>query len=45
MWDIFFVFIGNIQVYFEMLEEYVDFYNLVEGGDLSIGYDVNLYIG
>ena len=45
MWDISPASIGNIQAYPETLEEHVDFYNLVEGGDPSIGYDVNPHTG
>ena len=45
MWDISPASIGNIQSYPETLEGHRDFYNLLDGGDPSIGYDVNPHTG
>lgn len=45
MWDISPASIGNIQAYPETLEEHRDFYNLIEGGDPGMGYDVNPHTG
>lgn len=45
MWDISPASIGNIQSYPETLEEHRDFYDLLDGGDPSIGYDVNPHTG
>lgn len=43
MWDISPASIGNItpDMYPETFEEHVDFYDFFEGGDPSLGYDVN----
>ena len=37
--------IGNIQSYPTSIEEYPDFYNLIDGGDASIGHEVNPVTG
>lgn len=41
LWDISPANIGNIQSYPETIQDYPNFYNLLEGGDTSIGYDLN----
>ncbi len=41
IWDISPASIGNIQHYPDNLAEYHDFYDLINGGDNSPGYDVN----
>ena len=45
MWDISPGSIGNIQKLPETIEEYRDFYNLLDGGDTGIGHAVNPYTG
>lgn len=47
MWDIFFVSIGNVVVeqYLMIIEGFCDFYDLVEGGDVGMGYELNFVIG
>lgn len=45
MWDISPASIGNIQSYPETLEGHRDFYNLLDGGDPSIGHTVNPHTG
>jgi len=41
IWDISPATIGNIQWYPESYDEYPDFYDLENGGDTSLGHDVN----
>lgn len=45
LWDISPASIGNIQTYPQTLEEHRDFYDLTEGGDPGIGYEVNPHTG
>ncbi len=45
IWDISPASIGNIQSYPENFAEYGDFYDLLEGGDASIGHDLNPVTG
>ena len=45
MWDISPTRIGNVQSYPSTFEEYQDFYDLIEGGDASIGHALNPVTG
>ncbi len=45
MWDISPATIGNIASLPESFEDMIDFYNLLEGGDASVGWEVNPITG
>jgi hypothetical protein len=45
MWDISPAAIGNVPYYPESIDEYPDFYDFEEGGDNSLGHDVNPFTG